>query len=74
MATRTSGAKKQANSAAPLAAPATSIPQPALTQEELYQLTLFKWRYALEATGFSASEVPQLVFLKWLHTSHRLEP
>lgn len=75
MAARTSGAKKNANPGTPHGSgPAPATPQPALSQQELYQLTLFKWRYALEATGFSLGEVPQLVFLKWLHTSRRLEP
>ena len=45
-----------------------------LTQQELYQLTLYKWRYSLEAYGFETDEVRDLMFLKWLHTSRRLEP
>ena len=45
-----------------------------LTQEELYQLTLYKWRYSLEAYGFDAHEVKDLMFLKWLHASRRVQP
>jgi hypothetical protein len=45
-----------------------------LTPDELYQLTLYKWRYALEADGFNASEVRELMFLKWLHASRRVLP
>jgi hypothetical protein len=44
-----------------------------LTTDELYRLTLYKWRYALEAGGFDSPEVPSLLFLKWLHTTGRLE-
>jgi hypothetical protein len=44
-----------------------------LSAEELYQLTLYKWRYALEAFGFDAAEVRQLMFVKWLHASRRLQ-
>lgn len=43
-----------------------------LTGEELYQLTLYKWRYSLEALGFAAGSVRSLMFLKWLHLSERL--
>ena len=45
-----------------------------LSAAELYQLTLYKWRYSLEAYGFEANEVRKLMFLKWLHASHRVEP
>jgi hypothetical protein len=45
-----------------------------LSATELYRLTLYKWRYSLEAYGFSQDEVPQLMFLKWLHASHRVLP
>lgn len=46
----------------------------ALTQAELYQLTLYKWRYSLEAYGFDTHEVKDLMFLKWLHASRRVQP
>lgn len=36
-----------------------------LGDEERWQLTLFKWRYALEALGFSEREIRYLLFLKW---------
>ena len=45
-----------------------------LTPTELYQLTLYKWRYSLEAYGFARQEVRELMFVKWLHASRRLEP
>ena len=45
-----------------------------LTQTELYQLTLYKWRYSLEAYGFEKHEVKDLMFLKWLHASRRVQP
>ena len=45
-----------------------------LTAQELYQLTLYKWRYSLEAYGFDAQEVRDLMFLKWLHASRRVQP
>ena len=45
-----------------------------LSANELYQLTLYKWRYSLEAYGFDQDEVRQLMFLKWLHASRRVLP
>ena len=45
-----------------------------LSQQELYQLTLYKWRYSLEAYGFEPHEVRELMFLKWLHASKRVLP
>jgi hypothetical protein len=45
-----------------------------LSPAELYQLTLYKWRYSLEAYGFEPHEVRELMFLKWLHASRRVEP
>ena len=45
-----------------------------LSSNELYQLTLYKWRYSLEAYGFQADEVRELMFLKWLHASRRVVP
>jgi hypothetical protein len=45
-----------------------------LSAAELYQLTLYKWRYSLEAYGFDEYEVRELMFLKWLHASRRVEP
>jgi hypothetical protein len=37
-------------------------------------LTLYKWRYSLEAIGFATDQVRDLMFLKWLHASQRLQP
>ena len=45
-----------------------------LSAGELYQLTLYKWRYSLEAYGFEPHEVRELMFLKWLHASKRVLP
>jgi hypothetical protein len=45
-----------------------------LSPAELYQLTLYKWRYSLEAYGFAPHEVRELMFLKWLHASKRVLP
>jgi hypothetical protein len=44
-----------------------------LSADELYQLTLYKWRYSLEAYGFEAAEVRALMFMKWLYASHRVQ-
>jgi hypothetical protein len=60
--------------------PEAATPQPdvlhtsPLTPAELYQLTLYKWRYSLEAYGFERHEVRDLMFLKWLHASRRVIP
>jgi hypothetical protein len=45
-----------------------------LSAAELYQLTLYKWRYSLEAYGFDDDQVRELMFLKWLHASRRVLP
>lgn len=60
-------------SASTAAEPAAQTNLP-LTSAELRQLTFFKWRYAFEAFGFEGDEVRELMFLKWLHVSGRLEP
>jgi hypothetical protein len=44
-----------------------------LSAEELYQLTLYKWRYSLEAYGFEQHQVRELMFLKWLYASRRVQ-
>jgi hypothetical protein len=44
-----------------------------LSADELYQLTLYKWRYSLEAYGFEPEEVRVLMFMKWLYASHRVQ-
>jgi hypothetical protein len=44
-----------------------------LSADELYQLTLYKWRYSLEAYGFDQEQVRELMFLKWLHASRRVQ-
>ena len=45
-----------------------------LSSNELYQLTLYKWRYSLEAYGFEQHEVKDLMFIKWLHATRRVQP
>jgi hypothetical protein len=45
-----------------------------LSADELYRLTLYKWRYSLEAFGFDDAEVSSLLFLKWLHCTRRVRP
>jgi hypothetical protein len=45
-----------------------------LSSNELYQLTLYKWRYSLEAYGFETHEVKDLMFMKWLHATRRVQP
>jgi hypothetical protein len=52
--------------------PAVSFETSPLSAAELYQLTLYKWRYSLEAYGFDAGTVRELMFLKWLYSSHHL--
>ena len=54
----------------PVAAPSPG----GLSADELHRLTLYKWRYSLEALGFAAEQVRDLVFLKWLQASQRLQP
>jgi hypothetical protein len=44
-----------------------------LSAQELYQLTLYKWRYSLEAYGFEQHQVRELMFLKWLYASRRVQ-
>ena len=56
-------------------ASATSpVDEGALSTAELYQLTLYKWRYSLEAYGFAQHEIRELMFLKWLHATRRVQP
>jgi hypothetical protein len=53
-------------------ASAASLEASPLSATELYQLTLYKWRYSLEAYGFEADQVRELMFLKWLYTSRHV--
>ena len=46
---------------------------PPLTGEDVHRLTLYKWRYALESSGFSARQVGHLLFLKWLYAKHQIQ-
>jgi hypothetical protein len=54
--------------------PAPAVEAGSLSATELYQLTLYKWRYSLEAFGFEAGQVRDLMFMKWLHASRHVLP
>ena len=54
--------------------PSSFVEASPLSPAELYQLTLYKWRYSLEAYGFEPYEVRELMFLKWLYASKRVLP
>ena len=54
--------------------PSSRVEDSPLSDLELYQLTLYKWRYSLEAYGFEPYQVRELMFLKWLHASKRVLP
>lgn len=43
--------------------------RPVLTSEDVRRLTLYKWRYSLESSGFTAAQVGHLLFLKWLYAN-----
>ncbi len=40
---------------------------PLLTVEDERRLSLYKTRYALEATGLTREQVNRVLFLRWLH-------
>ncbi len=39
----------------------------ALSAQDVWRLTLYKWRYSLESHGFTTEQARQLLFLKWLY-------
>ena len=39
----------------------------ALTSQDVWRLTLYKWRYSLESHGFSTEQARRLLFLRWLY-------
>ena len=43
-----------------------------LTPQERANLNAFKWRYSLEAAGFSPAEARRLVWARWAVRSKRL--
>lgn len=45
----------------------------ALTTTEVRKLTLWKWRYSLKSAGFTTQQAEQLLFLRWLVASGRVE-
>jgi hypothetical protein len=47
--------------------PAPATTPPPLTSDDVRRLTLYKWKYSLESSGFAADEIGNLLFLKWLH-------
>ena len=63
-----------ASSSEPASTATAHVEDNPLSAAELYQLTLYKWRYSLEAYGFDQGEVRELMFLKWLHASRRVVP
>ena len=60
--------------ATPVASTVPALETSPLSSAELYQLTLYKWRYSLEAYGFEQHEVKDLMFMKWLHATRRVQP
>jgi hypothetical protein len=66
-----SSSTSEATEAAPKTS--SSLEDGPLSAAELYQLTLYKWRYSLEAYGFDNTEVRELMFLKWLYASRRVQ-
>ena len=60
------GAHPAAGAHQPLPQP-RPVTRPPLTSEDVRRLTLYKWRYSLESSGFSTPEIGHLLFLKWLH-------
>ena len=68
-------AKPDSTTTTPESTTAISIVEDStLSSDELYQLTLYKWRYSLEAYGFAQHEVKDLMFMKWLHATRRVQP
>lgn len=51
-----------------------AYPRPALAAQEVRQLTLFKWRYTLESTGFTRQQSERLLFWKWMVQTGRVTP
>ncbi len=38
-----------------------------LSIQDIDRLTNYKWRYSLEAHGFSTDQATRLLFMKWLY-------
>jgi hypothetical protein len=45
-----------------------------LSNEDISRLTSYKWRYSLEAHGFSSDQAARLLFMKWLFRRGGLRP
>ena len=49
-------------------APTTAAaPDGTLSEQDVWRLTLYKWRYSLESHGFSTEQARRLLFLRWLY-------
>ena len=57
------------NRVASFRAATARLPAPVgqLSADDVWRLTLFKWRYSLESHGFTTEQARQLLFLKWLY-------
>lgn len=44
----------------------------ALSEQEIDRLTVWKWRYSLEAHGFARQQAARLLFVRWLVQCGRL--
>ena len=69
---RQPGEQTREATGAPATDPSRATPRPPLTPEDLRRLTLYKWRYSLESSGFSSDQVGHLLFLKWLYANRMI--
>lgn len=46
-------------------------PDQVLSADELERLTLWKWRYAFEAFGFTREQAGELTLLTWMRATRR---
>lgn len=51
----------------------TSASSAFLSRQDVERLTNFKWRYSLEAHGFSSSQAARLLFVKWMYGQGKLQ-
>ena len=51
-----------------------AVEQPTLSQQDLYRLTLWKWRYSFESMGFKPYQVDNLLLLTWMYATGRVKP
>lgn len=50
----------------------TTQQQPVLSAAERQALNAFKWRYSLEAVGFTREQAARLLFWRWQHRRRRV--